>query len=85
MNTELFGMSRSAKFAQGGGLSKERKPLTNQSSKAHANPGQLAKNTGLKKVYRDYSPKFILILLMLMTFFSSVVYLAERGVIILKW
>lgn len=48
-------------------------------------PERLHRNTSLKKVYHDYSPKFILIILLAMTFFSSVFYLAERGVIILKW
>lgn len=67
------------------GLVTEKERLISEPGKVNVNPVQFGKNIGLRNVYRNYSPKFILIILLVMTFFSSVVYLAERGIIILKW
>lgn len=46
---------------------------------------QFSRNRSMRTAYRNYSAKFILFLLIGMTFFSGVFYLAERGYIILKW
>ena len=66
-------------------LSSKSSRLTTASRQLKNGPGQVHINTTLRRAYQDYSPKFILIILLAMTFFSSVFYLAERGIIILKW
>jgi len=70
---------------KGSKLSIKQDQVTTLSHHLKNQPIRVDKNTSLRRAYRDYSPKFILILLLLMTFFSSVLYLAEKGIIILKW
>lgn len=71
--------------AEPGQLQGEPDRLTVKANQLKSKSSQFSRNTSLKRAYRDYSPKFILIILLAMTFFSSVFYLAERGIIILKW
>lgn len=48
-------------------------------------PVQIGRNQLMRTAYRNYSAKFILVLLFGIMLFSSLFYLAERGYIILKW
>ena len=48
-------------------------------------PIHVTRREKMKSLYRDNSPRFILMLCIAMILFTCVLYLLDRGYIILKW